>query len=288
MKADLYIKVLQHIQRQTSSTKERPILIICDNHESHASIEAINYCRAHGIVYLSPPPHTSHNLQPLDVSVFGPFKGKLKICFNDWHIGNVGKTLSIYNIAALSKTAFLEAFTPKNITSGFAKSGIWPFNRLVFGDDDFAPIEIFSDSSQEGNQENSQAQEVDFVELERTGNIDFDNETMHIEALNQTDPLSTQLHPVAFANRDASPRPSTSTLTPLVSPEVVRPYPKIIRSENTGRKGRERGKSRIYTESPEKTRLQTLADEKVQREELKLIKRKAKELKTAKKEVTGS
>ncbi|GBP05882.1 hypothetical protein EVAR_5164_1 [Eumeta japonica] len=43
--AELYIQVLQHIQRQISCTKDNPILIICDNHESHISIEVVNYCR---------------------------------------------------------------------------------------------------------------------------------------------------------------------------------------------------------------------------------------------------
>lgn len=154
-------------------------------------------------------------------------------------------------------------------------------HRLVFHDDDFAPIEIFSENSQEVNLEPSQAEEVDFVELERTEKNDFDDGTLSIDDLNQTDPLSTQLGPVA--NRDASPLPSTSASKPLVTPEMVRPYPKIIRSENTGKQERERGKSGIYTESPEKTRLQMLADEKARKEELKLIKKKAKELKTAKK-----
>lgn len=169
MTAELYIQVLKHIQRQTSCSKDNPILIICDNHESHISIEAVNYCRDNGIIYLSLPPHTSHKLQPLDVSVFGPFKSKLKTAFNDWHIRNIGKTISIYNIAELSKSAFLESFTPKNITSGFSKPGIWPFNRLAFGDDDFAPIEIYSESFQEENKENNQdieRQKVDCVELE--------------------------------------------------------------------------------------------------------------------------
>ena len=124
MTAELHTQVLRHIQRHTLCTKDNPILIICDNHESHISIEVINYCRDNGIVYLSLPPHTSHKLQTLDVSVFGPFKGKLKIAFNDWHIRNVGKTLSIYNIAELTKLAFLESFNPKNITSGFLKPGI--------------------------------------------------------------------------------------------------------------------------------------------------------------------
>ncbi|KAF2887625.1 hypothetical protein ILUMI_18548 [Ignelater luminosus] len=37
-------------------------------------VEAINLCRKHDVVMLSFPPHCSHRLQPLDLSVFGPFK----------------------------------------------------------------------------------------------------------------------------------------------------------------------------------------------------------------------
>lgn len=66
-----------------NSTKENPILLLCDNHKSHISIEAIDYARENWIVYLTFPPHTSHKLQPLDVTVFGPFKAKLKVAFND-------------------------------------------------------------------------------------------------------------------------------------------------------------------------------------------------------------
>lgn len=155
MTSELFIRVLKHIQRLTSSNTDNPILIICDNHESHISIDAVNYCRDNGIVYLSLPPHTSHKLQPLDVSVFEPFKGKLKIAFNDWHIQNVRKTLTIYNIAELSKLAYLESFTPKNIIGGFSKPGIWPINKLVFGDDDFAPIDIFSTGYHDLTDENT-------------------------------------------------------------------------------------------------------------------------------------
>lgn len=111
--SELFIEVLKHIQKHTNSTKERPILLICDNHESHISVEAINYSRDNGIVYLSFPPHTSHKLQPLDVGVFGPFKAKLKIAFNDWHINHPGKALTIYDIPKLSKLAFLNLLMQK-------------------------------------------------------------------------------------------------------------------------------------------------------------------------------
>ncbi|KAG5889884.1 hypothetical protein JTB14_032783 [Gonioctena quinquepunctata] len=82
-----------------------------------------------------------------DVSVFGPFEEKLKTAFNDWHVANAGKTITIGQIAELSKLAFYESFTPKNIVHGFAKLGIWPFNKLSFGGEDFEPCKVYKSSS---------------------------------------------------------------------------------------------------------------------------------------------
>lgn len=70
---------------------------------------------------MSFPPHTSHKLQPLDVGIFGPFKAKLKVAFNNWHINHPGKALSTYDIPALAKIAQFQSFTAKNITSAFKK-----------------------------------------------------------------------------------------------------------------------------------------------------------------------
>ena len=51
-----------------------PVLLIMDNHESHRNYEAIELCLKYNIHLLTLPPHTSHRIQPLDVSFFGPFK----------------------------------------------------------------------------------------------------------------------------------------------------------------------------------------------------------------------
>lgn len=49
----IFVDVLKHIQKHTLCSKENPIL--CDNHESYISIDAIHYCRDNGIVCLSFP-----------------------------------------------------------------------------------------------------------------------------------------------------------------------------------------------------------------------------------------
>lgn len=84
MTKDTFLDVLEHIVRHTRCSKEKKILLIIDNHESHTSVKCITFCRENGIVLLSFPPHTTHRLQPLDVSIYGPFKTSLAIIFNEW------------------------------------------------------------------------------------------------------------------------------------------------------------------------------------------------------------
>lgn len=47
--------------------------------------------------------------------------------------------MTIYDIPAIVKVSLPSAITRQNIMSGFAVTGIWPFNRNIFTDVDFAP-----------------------------------------------------------------------------------------------------------------------------------------------------
>jgi len=49
-------------------------MLICDEHDSHVTVNFIGHCINNDIVLLILPPHTSHLLQPLDVGVFGALK----------------------------------------------------------------------------------------------------------------------------------------------------------------------------------------------------------------------
>lgn len=139
MTAELFPSVLRHIVSHTNCSRERPILLLIDNHESHCSLNAIQFARDNGICLLSFPPHTTHRLQPLDVGVYSSFKTKCAIAFNDWLISNPGKTISIRNIPELTKVAYLQSFTTSNIINSFKKPGLWPLNTLAFSEDDYMP-----------------------------------------------------------------------------------------------------------------------------------------------------
>ena len=101
MSSDLFIAALRHFLRNMNVSKENPGILLMDNHESHLSVEAIDLAKNSGLVLLTFPPHSSHRMQPLDISVFGPFKKYYNIACNDWHLCNPGRRISIYEVASV-------------------------------------------------------------------------------------------------------------------------------------------------------------------------------------------
>lgn len=255
--SSIFLEVLKHIQNKTSCCKDNPILLLVDNHESHVTIAAIDYARDNGIIYLSFPPHTTHRLQPLDVGVFGPFKAKLKTAFNDWHVNNPGKTLNIYNIPKLAKIAYFESFNCKNIVSAFEKTGIWPFNKLTFSDDDFAPVQVY---------------QSDFIAGSDTQPI-ISEEINHAPDLPPRPSTSPSLMSQTFES------PSTSAVG-LITPEIIQPYPQVDKNAlKRTKKGKQPGKSRIYTDTPEKNRLEEIEKAKEAKKQEQERRQRAKEMK---------
>ncbi|KZS02388.1 Uncharacterized protein APZ42_000591, partial [Daphnia magna] len=101
--------------------------------------KSVKYAKDNGIILLTFPPHCSHKLQPLDVSVFFPFKRSLRHCHNEWLQAHPGPRIGIKNVAGLSKVPFLTKIVPENILSGFAKADILPFNRSIIPASEFSP-----------------------------------------------------------------------------------------------------------------------------------------------------
>ena len=86
-----------HFVLHSRSSKEKPVLPLLDNHGSHLSVEAIELARDNGVVLPSFPPHTSHRLQPLDRTVYGPFKCFISNAQDSWMRNHPGKTMKIYD-----------------------------------------------------------------------------------------------------------------------------------------------------------------------------------------------
>ena len=149
----LFLKVLEHVKKHSRSPEEDHIILLMDSHGSLCTLDSILHARENGITLDTFPPHCSHPLQPLDVGVMGPFKGKLHVAQHDWMTINPGKVITIHELASLTNAAYQVSFTVKNITAAFAKPGIWPLRRLAFSDLDFEPSSVTPVEEELRNQE---------------------------------------------------------------------------------------------------------------------------------------
>ena len=84
------------------------------------------------------PPHTTHESQPLDASVFKPLKQNWQNACHKFVEKNPGRVITKYDFSPLLYEAWVNTMVPNNIMSGFKRSGIYPFNpkALDYGAND--------------------------------------------------------------------------------------------------------------------------------------------------------
>ncbi|XP_072392377.1 uncharacterized protein [Diabrotica undecimpunctata] len=74
MNGEIFVEVLIHFQRHVKCSKENPVILIFDNHESHITIGSLEFAKQSGIIMVTLPPHTSAKLHPLDKTVYKSLK----------------------------------------------------------------------------------------------------------------------------------------------------------------------------------------------------------------------
>ena len=105
------VNFIKHFHHHVRSSKERPVLLILDNVDAHISPTAIDLARENSVVMLTIPPHTSHYLQPLDRTCYGPFETAFGVAMDGWMRSHPGRTVTIYDVPSLVAEAQLYSLT---------------------------------------------------------------------------------------------------------------------------------------------------------------------------------
>lgn len=114
------------------------VLLILDGHSSHSTAPNMLQAAAdNDIILLCLPSHTTSALQPLDRSVFGPFKTYFNHETNQFMRLHPNKKISRYNAGTLIRNAWIRAATPANALGGFRGSGIYPVDPNALPDTTF-------------------------------------------------------------------------------------------------------------------------------------------------------
>ena len=134
----------------THAVASRPLLLLLDGHSSHFKPETIRYAKEHNIVVFCLPPHTTHECQPLDCSLFGPLKARWRSVCHSFHQQHPTSVISKLNFCRLFRQAWVQAVTPEVVSSEFRKAGVYPLNRArisVVKEKDNTTIDNDGDSS---------------------------------------------------------------------------------------------------------------------------------------------
>lgn len=119
---------------QTTKPTARPRLLLVDGHGSHISIDFLWLCKENQIQLLFLPAHSSHILQPLDLTPFSVIKSGYR--------RQIAELASLDDAAPVKKERFVrcyhlardEGLTERNIRSGWRATGLCPLNvDLVLG-----------------------------------------------------------------------------------------------------------------------------------------------------------
>jgi len=133
----IFVKYLQHFIQHVKPSETNKCLVIFDGHASHKSLDAINLAKENHITLITIPPHTSHRLQPLDVSFFGPLKSRYNRELDKWMVANPGKRVTQFDVAELFAHAYESTASIDKAKTGFQKTGIFPYNPHVFTNEDY-------------------------------------------------------------------------------------------------------------------------------------------------------
>ena len=218
MTMENFPKFMTHFHKHVNSSPGNEVLLILDNHESHISITVIDHARENGIVLLSFPPHCSHKMQPLDVSVYSPFKTFYNHACNSWLKAHPARTLTIYEIPEMVAKASPRAMAPTNIQAGFRQSGIYPLDRDIFQDEDFLSAEVTNRELNPSHDQPSPSQHDGQGQLK------------------------------SLPEASSSLLPATQS---SLTPEDIQPFPKAAPRKKR-KCGRKPGRTRILTDTPER------------------------------------
>ena len=290
-----FVETLQHLHKVSYSSVENKILLIMDNAVCHMSIHAVEYAIQHGIVIVTLPPHTTAKLQPLDVSIFGPFKSVLRCIQDEFKLSNPHVPITEHMLPEMACKAWDTVCNVTNITSGFRATAIHPINSNIFPDDAFAGAEVTEQAPADDDGLELPALASDLITPSLSGlscpDYQPDQPQPGPSGVRRMTPTSSasdaitpepaprpQQTPTSSASDAITPEPAPRPQqTPTsaapdcsITPEAVLPYPKA--PPRPAARGRKKIRACILTEDEEALgQLRGKEQNKIAREEKKVM-----------------
>jgi len=138
----LFVKWLHHFISFAKCSQDSPSILIIDGHGSHKSLEAIDLARTHGITVITLLPHTTHRLQPLDVTLLKSLRANYNAAADSFLMSNPGKQITFFDMADLFGKAYGKSAAVEKAVRRFQHTDIWPLDEEKFCDEQFVASDV--------------------------------------------------------------------------------------------------------------------------------------------------
>jgi len=139
IQTDIFTKWFDHFVHYVKPSADDPVLLIVDGHYSHTrNLDVVDKAREHSVAIVSLPPHSTHKMQPLDVGFLKPLKTYYAQEIETWLGNNPGRVVTPFVVCKLFGPAYRRAATMEISVNSFIKTGLFPCNRHIFQDHEYA------------------------------------------------------------------------------------------------------------------------------------------------------
>ena len=98
MQTEIFVQWFRHFLKHTHPIAGDPVLLILDGHSTHTkSIALIELASTNHVSIICLPPHTTHRLQPLDVSLMKPLNTYTDQAITKWLRNHPGRALTQFH-----------------------------------------------------------------------------------------------------------------------------------------------------------------------------------------------
>lgn len=136
MTTEIFLKWLDHFKQFMSPP---PTILIFDGASSHLDVTIAEKAELLQIELLCLPSNTTHELQPLDKSVFRSFESHWDQELLDYWDQHPDRRLNKERFSDIFTPVWGKCMTISNVCNGFKATGIYPFNKNVIPEYAFAP-----------------------------------------------------------------------------------------------------------------------------------------------------
>lgn len=188
MTTETFREFIHHLHKYRTSG---PCLLIFDGAKCHLDFTIVEEAEKCGITLYCLPSNTTHELQPMDKSVYRSFEHHWDQELIKYVSQHPQRTLNKTSFNVILSQVWPKCMTINNISNGFRATGLYPYNQDVIPEEAFAPSalsELPNPTNSENIADESGAQEISTANVEDSDGSSTDTENLPLSLLSKNNP----------------------------------------------------------------------------------------------------